>query len=455
MSGITDGINAATQGALFIPDSKVYFLNVPLDNTYKNQILFTSRAEQTNYFLSRVKHTFEDVTYVRKDNVIKMQGSVDYLWDSNYIMYQNSNYNGRWFYAFITKMEYCSDIVTNVYIETDVYQTWSLDTSMKRSFVVREHVHDDTYGLHIVDEGLEYGDYKMTMYLKSGKFNDYSFIMGVSDITPLSELPDIFHDMGLHQGGFYGNVFSGLSYICFYDPEASISDQINTVIAKYAEKGKSDAIAVLFTLPHSLTPSVMSTQVLPYWIDVVKQTKSFSPNFNDICGYVPKNKKLFCYPYRAMYVSNNNGQSAEYKIEMFDDPTNITFELSGSISPNCKLMCAPTSYMGIVGTLYEYGITLGDFPLCAWTNDAYSNWLAQNKVSLPLSIASGYLSVASGMQTQQPLAVAGGLISIADALSQKYKASLQPDQARGNTMGGTLNVALGTQDFYFSFMRLS
>lgn len=61
-------------------------------------------------------------------------------------MYQNEAYSDKWFYAFITKMEYVNNNMTRIEIATDVWQTWQFDITFKESFIEREmiNVSDDT-----------------------------------------------------------------------------------------------------------------------------------------------------------------------------------------------------------------------------------------------------------------------------------------------------------------------
>ena len=61
-------------------------------------------------------------------------------------MYQNESYSDKWFYAFITKMEYVNNGMTRIEIITDVWQTWQFDIEFKESFIEREmiNVSDDT-----------------------------------------------------------------------------------------------------------------------------------------------------------------------------------------------------------------------------------------------------------------------------------------------------------------------
>ena len=139
--------------------TKVYLLDTPLENDLIHTLYFGSASAQHSYFRGRIKHTYNDVSYQRKDNIIRLSANYDRLQDSNYVMYQNSAYSNKWYYAFITKMEYVNDGRTDVYIETDPLQTFMFDITVKSSFVEREHTNNDIRGINIVPESLEVGDY--------------------------------------------------------------------------------------------------------------------------------------------------------------------------------------------------------------------------------------------------------------------------------------------------------
>ena len=142
--------------------TEVHLLNVPLENDYKHTLYFSSLTAQTNYFLGRKVANVDvgsDFSYQRKDQIIRYPKDYDKLVGCNYVMYKNASYSNKWYYAFITKMEYINDGMTAITIETDVIQTWMFDYTVKKSFVEREHCKEDKIGLHTVPEQLETGDY--------------------------------------------------------------------------------------------------------------------------------------------------------------------------------------------------------------------------------------------------------------------------------------------------------
>lgn len=131
--------------AVITPNSNIRLLKCPLSINNKNQLTFNSKQAQFDYFNSLEFIEMNDSSYHRKDNAIRYDGLFDDLIGYNYCMYQNTNYSNKWFYAFITKMEYVNNSMTRIEIVTDVWQTWQFDIEFKESFIEREmiNVSDD------------------------------------------------------------------------------------------------------------------------------------------------------------------------------------------------------------------------------------------------------------------------------------------------------------------------
>lgn len=435
----------------FTPNTRAYLLDTPLDNTYKNEILFSTQPAQAQYFMSRMKHEFEGVTYQRKNDVMRVDAHIDDLWNVNYCMYQNANFGSKWFYAFIIKMEYVSDRATDIYIETDVYQTWLFDVELKPSFVVREHVRDDTIGKHLVDEQLETGEYVQTTYDALNHMGKEYFVVAVSDNTPLGSTEIV--------GNIYGHVPTGLSYWVYENNSTGITWLKNTIKA-YTDAGKVDAIVMLFVVPEFIIESVVNDPDYNFGNPIPSQSFygfdyiQFDKNLNNLDGYVPKNKKMFTYPYKFFYVTNNSGGSATYRYEYFNDPQ-MTFCMTGAIMPDPKIMLAPSGYKGN-GLKYEYGLTLSGYPLGSWATDTYNAWLASNGATTAINLAGSAAMLIGGIATGGLglLAAGGGALNIVNQLAQIHQASIQPDQAKGQVGNGNLLFGTGMLDFYTSHMSI-
>ena len=161
---------------IVVPDSDIILIKSPLKLDNYNQITFASASAQSTYFLSLPKLEYDGCTYQRKDGVIRY--STDKEADSsaprfedllqyNYCMYKNDSYKDKWFYAFITDIKYINDGMSEVTIDTDAFQTWQFDINYMNSFIEREHVSDDTVGLHTLPENLETGEYIVNNWNKN------------------------------------------------------------------------------------------------------------------------------------------------------------------------------------------------------------------------------------------------------------------------------------------------
>ena len=151
---------------LIVPSSRIILLKNPIEIDYANELTFASKEAQYNYFYNLPKLECEKATYQRKDEVVRfptdpyLEGTTyDDLIEYNYCMYQNDKWGNKWFYAFIKKVTFDNPGMSYIELETDVWQSWCFDITFKNSFIEREHVNDDSIGLHTIPENLETGDY--------------------------------------------------------------------------------------------------------------------------------------------------------------------------------------------------------------------------------------------------------------------------------------------------------
>ena len=429
----------------------VHLLSVPLENDYKHTLFFESEIEQHGYFLTKIVTTGENFTFQRKDNVIRWGSHIDNLRNANYVMYRNSGYSDKWFYAFITKMEYMNDGRTDIYIETDVLQTWLFDYDVKSSFVEREHVINDTFGLHTYPEGLETGEYIVNNHKVDTMLKDLALVIGITA-----------EPNGAKVGGKnYNGIYSGVKYkCCKYENASLMTDFINS----YDEAGRGTAIQCLFILPVRLVSSSMnlsSTELTDVYNNDLPASWILTHTRNKtLNGYTPRNNKLLCYPYNCMILSNNNGGSATYRFEEFSSDL-ITFNVSGSVAPSGSVRAVPTGYKG-ANVNDDEGLNLGKFPICNWQSDVYINWLTQNSVNHTVSMGSAIANTSMGaLGSLASLNVGGavnsvinGATSIGSIIGEKYAHSLQPPQVNGNINCGDVITSDGKNNFHIYDMSI-
>lgn len=446
------------------PQGLIYLCKTPLENDYKNQLTFTNIQNQKSYFNSVVEKSFDNYTYIKQDNTIKVGENIDNIINCNYLFYQNVGFSNRTYYCFITNMEYINENCTLIQFETDVYQTYLFDLNYKRCFVEREHVNNDTIGLHTIDENIDTGDYIVNNINKTNVLEDYVIIVAstidliMTTSGTISGLPN--------GGGTYNGVKSGYRYYVF---ENNANSRFGTILQLVADMGKLDAIGTIFMSPKWLVP-VDTSQIASYDNKEVKETYIHYARTWDalgsnpitkptnLNGYVPKNRKMFTYPYCYLNMTNNNGGNALYKYELFNNPSGYenecTFDIFGALSPSMDIICVPANYNGSDEN-YSEALSCGKFPICGWQSDTYTNWLTQNAVNIGVSLFTSSLSIAGGVglissgagATAGASQILSGSLGVASILGQNRQHKLVPSQAEGNTNTGNIQFALNNTTF--------
>lgn len=445
--------------AVITPQSDVYLLKVPLEINDINQLTFSNATAQFNYFNSLPKITADNFTYQRKDGTIRFPGHFDDLLNYNYVMYRNDAYSNKWFYAFITGMEYLNDNVTAIAIKTDVWQTYQFDLTYKRCFVEREHVNDDSFGLHTIPENLETGE-----YIRGNNGVDFQYNGEYWLCFQVTELISNMND-DASGGRIYNGIYNGLIIV--------MVDNYNTadlLVSAYDDAGKHEAIISCFYIPKSIEPNPIINQGVtlhgetcdvyyPRRTNTARNMGSLTINRpTTIDGYTPKNNKLFTKEFCYIYLTNNSGSDVNFSYEDFRNNTGTpisspSFQLYGSLCQGCSIKIFPdNTYKAPIGNDsangggYSYGISAGKLPLCSWNSDYYTNWITQNAVNISSSALSTGFSTGVSLITGNLVGTAGSLISgISDIVSKKYQASVVPNQAKGNVNCGDINFSLNKQ----------
>lgn len=456
-----------------LENSEVHLLNVPLENNYKNQVLFDTTIEQADIMKTKIAKdfnkkplSFTGLTYIRKDNVLRIPKHIDELYTCNYLMYNNNNFAHKWFYAFITDMRYVNPQLTEITIETDVWQTWFKEITLKESFVEREHVsvQDDNNKYHTFPETLETGEYIVNTHEVDQKSDGVASDMCYVIASTLSKEKSTVVVDGVTTtrylaagGGKYNGVYSGVKYY-----RCKTSTYVDELLENYVNAGQGEGVNGLFMIPKWLAPTDSEDGIAE-----VKQTSSHSEYNNStsknltLDGYTPRNKKLLTYPFNYLLVSNNNGANAIYKYEDFDDKVFCSFVVKGAICPGGSIRMTPTAYKG-VSEYDEESINLGKFPICNWTTDMYTNWMVKNSASIQNSQAQTIISGAAGtIGGILSLDLDTGLSSAANAyfdikssMLEIQKQQLTPPQANGNVNCGDVIASSSKNTFHFYKMSI-
>lgn len=432
---------------------------VLLNNDYIHTIWFDDHKSQYDYFAGKVVKTFSAYTYIRKSWSLKVDATMEQARTWSYLFFTNGN--GKTYYYFINNIEYINDNTVELYIELDVMQTYLHEYVLHRCFVDREHSATDNFGDNLLEENLETGEYINNISVNLPLQDLCVLILSTLDIE--SAISD--NETITSEGCMIDGIFSGLMLYAVDVSTAGGVQGLGLTLKYLDEVGKSDAIVSMWMYPKNL----IVLEDGKTWDDElgvmkVKGTTTYftGSTFNQkLEGYTPRNKKLLSYPYNFLYVTNNAGGSAIYRWEYSGDTTShgINFKVYGALSPDGTIRFVPTTYKK-EATNYDEGLLGTQYPTCAWNQDVYKLWLAQNQHQLEYNQATGIIQAVGGGATAVGMALTGnipgavaglgvavsGANQIGQQLAMKKDKAVQPPQSKGS-FSSSINVNAQHQTF--------
>lgn len=427
------------------PNTRVLLLTgVPLDETYEHTLYFANQTAQLTYFMSKKKYEVSQ-TYQRHGlGKIKVNYRPELLYDCNYLMFQNTSYGDKWFYAFVLDVEYVNDVTAVVSYEIDYIQTWWFELTIHECWVDREHIAVDGIGASLTEEGLEVGDIEMLASFNSVA-GEYVIVIATNVSYPG------FSDVSLREA------YNEKSGIYMYWVTQTNRQHLLDYYDYLAEHDQLDGVISCFWCPLGLLDGNVITDAMPR-------------NQLEAQTYTPKNMKCYQYPYQFVEVTDNCGSSKVYKYEYFRD-SGYSFKTMLAISPTPEIIIYPEHYnhKNTDRPDSDYGfnesMVTSNLPQCAFSTDSYKVWLAQNscwyggrriehsEIINPSTISKGVTNIAGGVALGTKLggpagAVVGGASgayslahTIADNVFLKEKAKLLPDKYNAGTGNANLHFS--------------
>lgn len=463
---------------------------IELDRDLENTYRFASLSAQQNFFSSpkRVKFQLENLQYLRTgENSIKVEKDTASLYDCNYLMFQNTGYidasgRARWFYAFIDRVDYVNEATSEIFYTIDPMQTWLFDFKFADCMVEREHVRDDRIGKNVISEPVECGDYMQEVKASIVPPNSFKYKGGLITTKPINNgalpsdtitiqitssasvsfrrpKPYAGVDVGseLNTTGTVGQYPTDLSWYADFslvkNEEATgkyHSD--NTVTApdrldiKYyslqnliswianAQIDGMDAkdIYAVFIYPDFFSSEDDTAIFDSYGSGSKEKTMTFdmssTAGFKKTDGkfFVPKNNKLYTFPYTRLTVSSHYGNVAHYKFELFDNGFKPKFTLLSILTATPQAALIPVGYRG-KGDATDYMVTLPYAIEIPVKGDAFKTYMAENKGNIISSLFNSVLSAAiPAMTTTSTVAMTSG----GDITQERTIRSLSPKTGR-------------------------
>ena len=436
-------------------NSKILLVkNIHMDRQYTN-VLSYSEAQMLELCQANIVAQADNYSFLRPTGSIMAGFTYAQCLQANYIAFQNPDYSNKWFFAWIDDVIYKGDKNTEITFTIDAWSTWFEYWQKQPCFISRQHVNNDTIGLHTVPENIDAGEMILEEEEEILLYNDeYYFILeGTYNPTTGKDFDGI---------GIYNGIASGAFLFAFknYADSPSLSAQnLNNFIQKINSDAKIESINNLYILPSWIVDNLGTTDnsfqgtIGSYTSYLINNSSDFIeiPNTfnktNSFKTYSPKNNKCFTYPYNYLIIDNHIGNYNILRYEDFNtENPSLTPQLvaQASLAVGGSVRLVPRVYKNIDYN-YQESIPLAKFPTCSWSSDAFTNWLVSNAVN----VGSSIVSLGTGIATGNVGSVSG---DIAGLIGNFYSANLQPNIEGGNNTGDII-FSSGKNTFSLYHMR--
>lgn len=414
------------------------YSGIPFDPTYQNVLQWDSVEEQNQFFAGIVPvATYTDFQFMQADRQLRVKRQMENCYNINYVAYQNHRYGNKWFYAAVESMDYLSPESTGLNLVEDVWATWQFDITFNKSFVERETVSNDAIGAHTLDEGLEIGDYVTTAHSYTlFKPEDMRVIIAMTGI------PDyIKQKLGEEVVGHIQppSIVRGIAFPVYWIEcgranNSSSMTAAQIIIDAYTEAAQLEAIVGVFTV----------TKVGENYSTI----ESLGAYPARTLSIVPRNNKLYCYPYCALNIISSSGDAKTFRYErMADGGATGFFKITHPFGMRPTLSATMENYAGNNIDIQDQ-VSLSGFPVLPWVNNGYQDWLAKHKYTMATEFGAGLATLAVGGLTANPLAIAGGISATLGSLSKVSQAERLPNNLNGTIESSDANAISGKSGFY-------
>ena len=441
--------------AYVVPNSTVqYFNNVNLSPNYENSLYFATTANKDSAFGALTPIATESsVSYVYKDKpVFRSALPMSTLINARYMRFKNTSFENKWFYAFITRVEYVNNGLTEVTFEIDDLVTWMGSFGISPCLVVREHTATDQPYEHLIDEDLPTGDYTLSGYETIAINSDPQLVLSIARNSTGTDATGAV-------GQYKGNLVSGAEYRK-YDISPSGKAALETDIDALITKNQKDAMISAQIVFGKMAP-VAASAALEELTPMANFTGNHASTDFTFDGYTPVNKKLYQYPYCVMSLYNSEGSEQEFRYEFFNNHV-AHFYVFGIAADVPEMAAIPTQYKNSgIAYLTDQMMIMKQWPQASLSVDQFKAYVAQ------MTSGGGWISVAgkiaktaiggatAGLAAGGPLGAAvgaaGGIATSAAGealgiIEQAVKYDSMPDAVQGTANS---NILMGINDKKF------
>lgn len=407
---------------------------IKLDKGYNNCLTLTS--EELINVLNSAEHyvaNANNFSFIRSNGRISTPFTYSQCLTSNYMAFQNPDYDNKWFFAWIDNVVYKSDRCTEIDYTIDFFSTWWDNWARTETYVLREHITNDYIGASRTTESFGVDSYvaRDTYKIQVNPDKIAFLFTEARKSTSTVENPQYDSPYTAYQG-IGGVPFNDGLPMTLWRVTADLTQNgISTLMRYYGDyvnEGKGGDLVGIFTYS--------SDNDIKEWVNIEK--------IRTIDGYTPANKKCLQYPFVKVTVSNQQGQTTELRQEDFGEV--IKFKYGGTDNYKGQSICFPASYKGITDAT-DFGLLIDNYPTIPMTVDSFATYLAQNATNIALGAIGGAVGTVYSIATGTPLAAIAGIGNAINQIGQIQSTRTVPDSVVGMAGGNLINNKLNNFAF--------
>lgn len=424
---------------------------IPFSPQDERWLTFSSLAEQEQFFTGHSVQSFYDLSFVKgfAYKKIKLEVNYDKIILCNYVMFRNWEYADKWFYAYITNIEYISDGCTEIDIKIDYFQTYINKIQFLPCFIDRQMTKDDdirnTFNLEEEELPIETSFYKV-ISANSFLIDEWSVVIQYK--------PNLVLEFLSGSTNISGSAFSGYDDYNYKDfRQDTINYDIGAFIPNiywsgcafktYRIRNTSDinnlALKIwgLEIAGYTITNAYMipTNMISGYTYYTSHQPPTHPYNRTDknidiyTSQFIPINNKTYTYIYYI--VDNNSGNSKTYQTKDFITEYGIItkFEICLQGVNKTTGITYPTDYITTrditIATQWAYGVDLGDIPETTWNEQGAKPIVGAIKTLVGIGGSVAGVPQATGL------------------IGSGVKDVIQKQASRGGVGSSTLNIING------------
>lgn len=263
----------------------ILYSSVPLDSSYTNTLYTSTVASQLDYF-SRYSHwTWENQSYIRpQGGKIQVRGQMSANQNAaNYVIFINPSHENKYFFGFVSEVNYINDLTFEIVFELDYIQTYLTTLKTNRCWIERAHIpkSDD-----IIDSNLEPEPFNPPLYVARNEEINTTCVLKLWFYEYPSSMPNMHINPTV-------STFNGNSILWCVGTESGDTN-VTTLLNRFVTDGEFDKIACLGVAPTGGG----------YTEEFVNINRMTTPH-----GYEPRNNKVLSSAFQKISVVSPDGAS--------------------------------------------------------------------------------------------------------------------------------------------------